>query len=88
MNEMRYLVDENTARALGDQLRRRQPTINVIYVGDELAPSLGTPDPDILLRLERESYYLTRIKSEPNGLSTPVFLLIMQELTRLGPHYT
>lgn len=58
MTEIRYLVDENTARALGDQLRRRQPTINVIYVGDELAPSLGTSDPDILLWLERESYCL------------------------------
>jgi len=58
MNEIRYLVDENTARALSDQLRRRQPTISVMYVGDELAPPLGTADPDILLWLEREFYYL------------------------------
>ncbi len=58
MSEVRYLVDENTTRALGDQLRRRQPTINIVYVGDELAPPLGTADPDILLWLERESYYL------------------------------
>lgn len=58
MDKIRYLVDENTARALGDQLRRRQPTINILYVGDELAPPLGTADPDILLWLEQESYHL------------------------------
>jgi len=58
MNEIQYLVDENTSRALGDQLRRRQPTISIIYVGDELAPPLGTADPDILRWLERESHYL------------------------------
>lgn len=58
MSEIRYLVDENTTHAIGDQLRRRQPDIAVLNVGDDLAPLRGTPDPDILLWLEREGYYL------------------------------
>ena len=58
MSEIRYLVDENTTRAIGDQLRRRQPDMAVLAVGDDLAPPRGTPDPDILLWLEREGYCL------------------------------
>jgi hypothetical protein len=55
---MRYLIDENTTHALGDQLRRRQPDIAVLTVGDDLAPPLGTLDPDILLWLESKGYCL------------------------------
>ena len=58
MSEICYLVDENTTRALRDQLRRRQPDIVVLTVGDDLAPPRGTPDPGILLWLEREGYCL------------------------------
>ncbi len=58
MSEIRYLVDENTARSISDQLRRRQPDIIALTVGDDLAPPRGTPDPDILLWLEREGYCL------------------------------
>lgn len=61
MSKIRYLIDENTAHAIGDQLRRLQPDIFVLTVGDDLAPPLGTPDPDILLWLEREGYcFITR----------------------------
>lgn len=58
MSAIRLLVDENTARAIGDQLRRLQPDIVLLTIGDDQAPSLGTPDPDILLWLEREGYCL------------------------------
>ncbi len=58
MNEIHYLVDENTTHAIGDQLRRRQPDVVVLNVGDDLAPPRGIPDPDILLWLEREGYCL------------------------------
>ena len=58
MSEIRYLVDENTTRAIADQLCRRQPDMMVLSVGDDLAPPRGTPDPDILLWLECEGYCL------------------------------
>ena len=58
MNAIQYLVDENTPRALGDQLRRRRPVIRVLYGGDELAPPWGTADSDILRWIESESYCL------------------------------
>jgi len=58
VSEIRYLVDENTTRAIGDQLRRRQPDVVVLTIGDDLAPPRGTSDPDILLWLESEGYCL------------------------------
>ena len=58
MNDLRFLVDENTTHAIGDQLRRRQPDIVVLTVGNDQAPPRGTLDPDILLWLEREGYFL------------------------------
>lgn len=58
MSEIRFLVDENTTRAIGDQLRRRQPDIVVLTVGDDLSPLHGTRDQDILLWLENEGYSL------------------------------
>lgn len=51
MSEIRYLVDENTTHAIGDQVRRRQSDVVVLNVGDDLAPPLGALDPDILLWL-------------------------------------
>jgi len=49
VSEIRYPVDENTTRVIGDQLRRRQPDVVVLTIGDDLAPPRGTLDPDILL---------------------------------------
>ena len=70
MSEIRFLVDENTTRAIGDQLRRRQPDLVLLTIGDDQAPPIGTADPDILLWLEREGYCLiTR-----NRRSMPVHL--------------
>lgn len=32
MSEIRYLIDENTTRVIGDQLRRRQPDVVVLLL--------------------------------------------------------
>lgn len=58
MTGIRYLVDENTLHAIGDQLRRRQPNIVILTVGDDLGPPRGSSDPAILLWLERQEYCL------------------------------
>ena len=50
--KLRFLLDENLPAKLKTALRRRYPTIDVLRVGDEGAPQLGTLDPDILLYLE------------------------------------
>ena len=67
----RYLVDEHTTPALADQLRRRQPELDVASVGDDVAPPKGTLDPDILLWIETHGFTLiTRNrKSMPEHLS-------------------
>ena len=71
MSEIRDLLDENTPHAIGDQLRLLQPRLTIQKVGDELSPPLGTPDPELLLWLEREGYCLiTRNRrSMPEHLS-------------------
>ena len=53
-----YLIDENTTPALADQLRRRQPALEVASVGDDVAPPKGTPDPNILLWIEAHGFTL------------------------------
>lgn len=70
MNGRCYLVDENTTPAIADQLRRLQPNILIWTVGDEMAPSRGTPDPEILCWLERECFSLVtrNRKSMPKHL--------------------
>jgi len=50
VKHLRYLVDENTPHAIRDQLLRRQPELEVLAVGDALAPAFGTLDPDLLLK--------------------------------------
>ena len=58
MTSLCFLVDENTSHTVGDQLLRRQPDIELLTVGDERAPTLGTPDPQILIWLEENGYCL------------------------------
>jgi predicted nuclease of predicted toxin-antitoxin system len=48
----RFLLDENVPRYLAVALLRRLPEVNVLRVGDEGAPALGTLDPEILRYLE------------------------------------
>nr|VFK14363.1 MAG: hypothetical protein BECKLPF1236A_GA0070988_101048 [Candidatus Kentron sp. LPFa]VFK30226.1 MAG: hypothetical protein BECKLPF1236C_GA0070990_101058 [Candidatus Kentron sp. LPFa] len=58
MGRRRYLFDENTTPALGDQLRRRRPALEAMSVGEKTAPSKGTLDPDILLWIEAHEFTL------------------------------
>ena len=58
MSQFRFLLDEDTPHAIRDQLLRREPEIEVLAVGDDTAPALGTPDPEILQWIEREGYVL------------------------------
>jgi predicted nuclease of predicted toxin-antitoxin system len=54
----RFLIDENTSPALADQLRRHRPELEVISVGDDIAPPKGTLDPEILMWIENNNYTL------------------------------
>lgn len=51
--KLRLLLDENLSPALREALRRHDPDIDVLRVGDSNAPALGTLDPDILVYLEQ-----------------------------------
>jgi hypothetical protein len=54
----RFLLDEHISRSIQRQLRRLEPQIEVLVVGDPGAPPKGTPDPDILTWLESNRYIL------------------------------
>ena len=58
MRPFRYLLDEDTPHAIRDQLLRREPDMEILVVGGDRAPVLGTPDPEILQWIEREGYVL------------------------------
>lgn len=66
-----YLLDENVMPALGDQLLRLRPQMNILKVGDQSAPPLGTKDPEILLWLENNNFSLVtrNRKSMPGHLN-------------------
>lgn len=58
MSRIRYLLDEDTPHAIRDQLLRRAPGMEVLCVGDEMAPAFGTPDGELLRWIERAGYIL------------------------------
>lgn len=51
--KIRYLLDEHLSPRLKAAVKRRDPTVDILRVGDEGAPPLGTLDPDILRYLEQ-----------------------------------
>lgn len=55
---IRFLLDENVPHAVRDQLLRREPTIEIVCIGDNHAPSFGTPDAEILKWIEQHVYCL------------------------------
>ncbi len=65
-----YLLDENLDPALRRALKRAQPEILVWRVGDITAPSLQSPDPDILIWCEENEHVLVT----NNRASMPVHL--------------
>jgi hypothetical protein len=46
--KVRFLLDENMDPALMIALRRREPIIDSLRVGDPEAPARGAPDPAVL----------------------------------------
>ena len=54
----RFLIDEDTAHVIRDGFLRRQPDAEVLVIGGEGAPKIGTNDEEILEFLERETYIL------------------------------
>lgn len=56
--KIRFLLDENRSPLLADAIRRRDPAIDVLRVGDVGAPPLHTLDPELLLYCEREQRIL------------------------------
>ena len=63
-------MDENTASAIADQLRRIQPQMIIHNIGDETAPPAVTLDSEILIWLEKEGFSLVtrNRKSMPQHL--------------------
>lgn len=58
MSRPGYLLDEHIPRAVQRQLRRLNPQIDVLAIGDPGAPAPGTPDPEILVWIEEHGYIL------------------------------
>jgi len=52
------LLDEHIAPAIQQQLRQRDPAIEILIIGDNNAPARGTLDPGILLWIEQNGYIL------------------------------
>jgi hypothetical protein len=53
-----YLLDENIPHAIRDQLFRRERTIEVLAVGDDTGPPVGTPDAELLQWIEKSGHIL------------------------------
>jgi hypothetical protein len=53
-----FLLDEHVNVAIQRQLRRLEPSIQVLVIGDKGAPPKGILDPDLLIWLENHQYIL------------------------------
>jgi hypothetical protein len=67
---IQYLFDENVDPAYVNQIRRRNPDLVVLAVGELTAPSKGTLDPEILIWCEIHNLILVT----NNRRSMPVHL--------------
>jgi hypothetical protein len=54
----RFLLDEHINRAIQRQLRRRNPDLEVLAIGDLGTPPTGISDPDLLNWVEENGYIL------------------------------
>lgn len=50
--QIRFLLDENLSPLIKQAVLQYDDSIDILRVGDEGAPPLSTPDPDILIYLE------------------------------------
>jgi hypothetical protein len=53
-----FLIDENLPPVIAVQLRRREPQIRVLTVGQPGAPPKGIQDPQLLCCIEEDDYLL------------------------------
>jgi len=58
LSRIRYLLDENTPHVVRNRLLQRERTIEVLAVGDDTAPAIGTPDAVLLRWIEENDYIL------------------------------
>ena len=67
----RFLIDENISPEYRTQLRRHEPLLTVLVIGDEGVPARGTPDPEILEWCEKHQFNLitNNRESMPQHLS-------------------
>jgi hypothetical protein len=47
MSQLRFLCDEDVSHDIIDYLRRVEPAIDILVVGEPGAPAKRTPDPDV-----------------------------------------
>jgi len=58
MTRPRFLLDEHISHAVQSQLLRIDAGIDVLAIGQPLAPPKGTSDPDLLAWIESAGYIL------------------------------
>jgi len=58
MTPLRFLFDEHVPQAIQSRLLRLDARIDILVIGQPLAPPKGTSDPDILTWIEKTGYIL------------------------------
>ena len=72
---LNYLIDENVNPIYTIQLRRLNPDLFILAVGDLTTPEKGTLDPEILLWCEKNNFILVT----NNRKSMPVHFLLQSK---------
>ena len=54
----RYLLDEHIPSVYRTQLLYHEPSLTILTIGDEGAPTISTPDPEILRWCEQNNFNL------------------------------
>ena len=58
MSRVRYQLDENTPHMVRDRLLQRERNVEVLAVGDDTAPAIGTADAKLLRWIDENGYIL------------------------------
>lgn len=68
MSLMRFLLDEDTWPVLAQDLQKKQPLLDIVYVAGPGGPPKSTPDPDLLVIAEAQGRaIITRDKGTMPG---------------------
>ena len=65
--KVKFILDENLSPRLKIAVLRLNPEIDILRVGDENAPKLGTLDPDVLIYLGISQRLLIQRFRYPSG---------------------